>query len=42
MVDYNYVECTTSALSGLKQFTKIDPEYRRAEISYVPSSVNYG
>jgi hypothetical protein len=43
MVDYNYVECTTSALSGLKQFTKIDPEYRRAEISYVPhvSSCSY-
>jgi lanosterol synthase len=40
MVDYNYVECTTSALSGLKQFTKIDPEYRRAEISYVP--LDYG
>jgi lanosterol synthase len=41
MVDYNYVECTTSALSGLKQFTKIDPEYRRAEISYVPSPASF-
>jgi lanosterol synthase len=33
MVDYNYPECTTSALSGLKHFTKIDPEYKRTEIA---------
>lgn len=33
MVDYNYPECTTSALSGLKHFIAIDPEYRRAEIT---------
>jgi lanosterol synthase len=33
MIDYQYPECTTSVLSALKHFTKIDPSYRSAEIS---------
>jgi lanosterol synthase len=32
MVDYMYPECSTSALSALKHFTKLDPVYRRKEV----------
>lgn len=32
MVDYMYPECSTSALSALKYFSKIDPTYRRTEV----------
>ncbi|KAL7423173.1 Lanosterol synthase (Oxidosqualene--lanosterol cyclase) [Cryptotrichosporon argae] len=32
MVDYEYPECTTSVLSALKHFSKLDPTYRAAEI----------
>ncbi|WVQ83002.1 hypothetical protein IAT38_005140 [Cryptococcus sp. DSM 104549] len=33
MVDYTYPECTTSVLSALKYFSKVDPTYRAADIS---------
>nr|GLL20290.1 probable LRR receptor-like serine/threonine-protein kinase At4g31250 [Ipomoea trifida] len=32
MVEYPYVECTSSAIIGLKCFTKLHPVYRRKEI----------
>ncbi|KAL8056943.1 hypothetical protein ABFX02_04G151000 [Erythranthe guttata] len=32
VIDYQYVECTSSAIQGLKQFNKIYPNYRRKEI----------
>nr|ODN91514.1 lanosterol synthase [Cryptococcus depauperatus CBS 7855] len=32
MIDYTYPECTTSVLSALKYFSKIDPSYRPSEI----------
>ncbi|WWC70811.1 uncharacterized protein I206_104763 [Kwoniella pini CBS 10737] len=32
MVDYMYPECTTSALSALKSFSKLDPNYRQEDI----------
>ncbi|OWT40004.1 lanosterol synthase [Cryptococcus neoformans Bt1] len=32
MIDYTYPECTTSVLSALKYFSKVDPEYRAADI----------
>ncbi|WVQ96729.1 hypothetical protein IAU59_003836 [Kwoniella sp. CBS 9459] len=33
MIDYEYPECTTSVLSALKHFSKLDPTYRPAEIA---------
>ncbi|KNC77714.1 hypothetical protein SARC_09830 [Sphaeroforma arctica JP610] len=33
MVDYDYVECTSSALTGLSLFRKIYPHHRTAEVS---------
>ncbi|ODO05233.1 lanosterol synthase [Cryptococcus wingfieldii CBS 7118] len=33
MIDYTYPECTTSALSGLKHFSLLNPTYRAADIS---------
>jgi lanosterol synthase len=35
MIEYNYPECTTSALSALMHFSRLYPDYRRAEIEYV-------
>ncbi|KAK8858537.1 hypothetical protein IAR55_002764 [Kwoniella newhampshirensis] len=32
MIDYEYPECTTSALSALKHFSKLDPKYRAEDI----------
>ncbi|WWD18426.1 hypothetical protein CI109_102876 [Kwoniella shandongensis] len=32
MIDYEYPECTTSALSALKYFSKLDPKYRASDI----------
>ncbi|KAI9267811.1 terpenoid cyclases/protein prenyltransferase alpha-alpha toroid [Sporodiniella umbellata] len=32
MVEYDYPECTTAVLLGLRSFIKVDPEYRRTEI----------
>ncbi|CAN1259354.1 Cycloartenol synthase [Linum perenne] len=32
MIDYQYVECTSSAIQGLKSFTETYPGYRKKEI----------
>ncbi|CAN0901318.1 Cycloartenol synthase 2 [Linum grandiflorum] len=32
MIDYQYVECTSSAIQGLKCFTKTHPQHRKKEI----------
>ncbi|XP_031109634.1 cycloartenol synthase 2-like [Ipomoea triloba] len=32
IIDYQYVECTSAAILGLKYFTKLHPDYRRKEI----------
>lgn len=32
MVEYDYPECTTAAVTGLAMFRKYFPQYRRAEI----------
>ncbi|KZT53408.1 lanosterol synthase [Calocera cornea HHB12733] len=39
MIEYNYPECTTSALTALSIFTKEYPEYRAAEIRCVHLAV---
>lgn len=33
MIDYQYPECSTSALSALKYFTKVDQTYRADDIA---------
>lgn len=38
MTEYNYPECTTSALSALEMFTKRFPDYRADEIRRVRTS----
>jgi len=32
MIDYTYVECTSSAMQGLRMFTDKYPDYRAQEI----------
>eukprot|EP00752_Nemacystus_decipiens_P008292 g7413.t1 len=32
MIDYSYAECSCSAMTALKAFTKVHPDHRRAEI----------
>ncbi|KAL7133796.1 hypothetical protein ABFS83_12G164400 [Erythranthe nasuta] len=32
VIDYQYVECTSAAIQGLKQFNKLYPNYRRKDI----------
>jgi len=32
MIDYTYVECTSSAIQGLKLFNEKYPDYRPQEI----------
>ena len=34
MVDYPYVECTSSTIQALRAFQKADPDYRREEIEH--------
>ncbi|RXK41597.1 lanosterol synthase [Tremella mesenterica] len=42
MVDYLYPECTTSALSALKYFSKLDPSYRAREVEQtVKKAIQY-
>ena len=33
MVEYDYPECSTAVVTGLRLFSKHDPEYRKADIS---------
>jgi lanosterol synthase len=35
MIEYDYPECTTSAITALSIFRKHDPHYRAADIEYV-------
>ncbi|KAL5006604.1 hypothetical protein ScPMuIL_015410 [Solemya velum] len=35
MIDYTYVECTTSVMKGFKDFSNVYPEYRQQEIREV-------
>jgi len=35
MIDYTYVECTSSVMQGLKSFTDKFPDYRAQEIQWV-------
>jgi len=35
MIDYTYVECTSSVMQGLKMFTVKYPDYRAEEIQSV-------
>lgn len=37
MIEYAYPECTTSTITALSIFRKYYPDYRAAEIEYVPS-----
>ena len=32
MIDYSYAECSCSAMTALKAFTKVHPDHRRSEI----------
>ncbi|WVR06302.1 hypothetical protein IAU60_003332 [Kwoniella sp. DSM 27419] len=42
MIDYQYPECTTSVLSALKYFSKLDPTYRQTEIEHtVERAIQY-
>ncbi|TKY46466.1 Cycloartenol synthase 2 [Spatholobus suberectus] len=42
MIDYQYVECTSSAIEGLALFTKRYPRHRRKEIeTCIAKAVNY-
>jgi len=35
MIDYTYVECSSSVLQGLRMFTEKYPDYRADEIQWV-------
>jgi lanosterol synthase len=35
MVEYNYPECSTSAITSLAIFRKLYPNYRSKDIEYV-------
>ena len=42
MIDYLYPECTTSALSGLKYFSLLDPTYRADEVkTAIDAAIKY-
>ncbi|XVE98878.1 hypothetical protein REPUB_Repub03eG0147100 [Reevesia pubescens] len=42
MIDYQYVECTSAAIKGLKLFTKLYPSYKRKEIeACIGKAINF-
>ncbi|EGD81137.1 cycloartenol synthase [Salpingoeca rosetta] len=42
MIDYDYVECTSSALQGLCQFRDMYPDHRRKEVdAAITRAINY-
>ncbi|XP_021679033.2 cycloartenol synthase 2-like [Hevea brasiliensis] len=42
MIDYQYVECTSAAIQGLKSFAKLYPEHRSREIQVcISKAVHY-
>ncbi|KAK8520485.1 hypothetical protein V6N12_004422 [Hibiscus sabdariffa] len=42
MIDYQYVECTSAAIQGLKAFQKLHPSYRNKEIeACIGKAINF-